>query len=68
MGALYTLTVLDLRINQIGDEGMKAFSAALSSGALASLMDLYLNNDAASDSAKNAVKAVASSRGISLQI
>jgi len=50
--------------NKIGNEGMKAFSIALSSGALASLQYLHLNNNPASDTAKNTMKVVASSRGI----
>jgi hypothetical protein len=47
---------------------MEAFSAALSSGALGSLEKLLLGGNLASDSAKNAVKAVASSRSINLTI
>ena len=60
--------------NQIGDSGMIAFADAIKPtaeipmGALASLGWLYLVNNPASDSAKNAVKAVASSRGINLTI
>jgi hypothetical protein len=34
IGALATLQVLALGGNQIGDDGMKVFSSALSSGAL----------------------------------
>ena len=66
--ALATLTWLDLDSNQIGDEGMKAFSGALSSGALGSLLELEIGNNPASNSAKDTMKAVASSRGISLSI
>jgi class 3 adenylate cyclase len=59
--------------NQIGDSGMIAFADAIKQTdeipmGSASLTRVYLNDNAASDSAKNAVKAVASSRGISLQI
>ena len=36
-GSLASLTVLNLGGNQIGDEGMKAFSSALSSGAMGKL-------------------------------
>ena len=43
-GALAFLGNLFLSNNQIGDEGMKAFSGALSSGALASLQVLYVDD------------------------
>ena len=42
MGALHSLTSLDLDHNQIGDEGMKAFVLALSRGALRTLTSLDL--------------------------
>jgi Leucine-rich repeat (LRR) protein len=73
-GALASLQKLYLHHNQIGDAGMIAFAEALKPtdespmGALASLEKLYLVNNPASDSAKNAVKAVASSRSINLII
>ena len=67
-GALASLKELELQRNQIGDEGMKAFSSALSSGSLASLTTLRILGNRASDSAKTTLKAVASSRGISLLI
>ena len=68
MGALASLTILELYGNQIGDEGMKAFSSALSSGSLDTLTYLYLYNNPASNSAKDTMKAVASNRSISLSI
>jgi hypothetical protein len=42
-GALAILTKLYLHENQIGDEGMKAFSSALSSGSLPELDTLYVS-------------------------
>ena len=44
MGALRNLEMLWLKGNQIGDDGMKAFSTAIASGALASLMTLYVDD------------------------
>ena len=44
-GALAKLTTLYLRTNQTGDEGMKAFSPALSNGALGSLIFLSLGDN-----------------------
>jgi len=38
------LTKLDLAWNQIGDEGIKIFSDALASGALAKLTVFYIDN------------------------
>ena len=40
---------LGLGDNKIGDEGMKAFSAALSSGSMGSLQKLYLNDNQIGD-------------------
>ena len=40
---------LYLRYNMIGDRGMKAFSTALSSGALGSLGRLFLDNNRLGD-------------------
>lgn len=42
MGSLASLEALFLGDNQISDNGMEAFSAALSSGAMGSLLELYL--------------------------
>ena len=44
-GALAHLMTLRLSGNQIGDDGMKAFSAAIASGALGGLKELYLNHN-----------------------
>eukprot|EP00966_Prymnesium_polylepis_P132574 3064804-Prymnesium_polylepis.2 len=41
-GAMAKLTVLNLRLNKIGDKGMKAFSTALASGAMAQLKEIDL--------------------------
>jgi Leucine-rich repeat (LRR) protein len=60
-GALASLQYLWLHHNQIGDEGMKAFSSALSSGALASLHILYLNNNQIGDAGMKAFSAALSS-------
>jgi Leucine-rich repeat (LRR) protein len=68
MGALAKLTNLDLAYNKIGDDGMKALSDAIAMGGLGCLQKLELHSNPASDSAKNAVQAVASSRGINLRI
>ena len=67
-GSLASLKGISLNGNQIGHEGMKAFSTSLSNGSLNSLTNLYLHNNPASDTAKNTMKAVASSRGIYLSI
>ena len=63
MGALATLTYLDLESNQLGDEGMKAFSTALSSGALPSLADCIVNSSASD----HELLQVCSARDIRLQ-
>ena len=73
-GALASLTKLWLSDNQIADAGMIAFAEALKPtsnfpvGSLNSLTNLFLEYNPASNSAKDTMKAVASSRGISLSI
>ena len=44
MGSLGSLTELRLSSNQIGDEGIKAFSSAVASGSLANLRNIMINN------------------------
>ena len=71
---LANLVDLQLGNNQIGDTGMIAFVDAIKPtdeipmGGLGCLQKLELHSNPASDSAKNAVQAVASSRGINLRI
>ena len=48
-GALWSLTELMLAGNQIGDEGMMAFSTSIASGSLASLETLGLHNNKIGD-------------------
>ena len=43
MGALPSLTELNLSGNKISDEGMKAFAAAVGRGALPALKELYVD-------------------------
>ena len=49
MGSLANLTRLDLTDNQIGDEGMKAFSTSITSGALGKLTYLNLGSNQIGD-------------------
>ena len=49
MGALANLVSLNLEMNQIGDDGMKAFSISMASGALPALEDVYLYGNPGSD-------------------
>tara|TARA_B110000037_G_scaffold61487_4_gene75315 strand:+ start:1285 stop:2157 length:873 start_codon:yes stop_codon:yes gene_type:complete len=60
-GALASLQVLGLTLNQISDEGMKAFSSALSSGALGSLAVLGLSGNQISDDGMKAFVSAISS-------
>eukprot|EP00966_Prymnesium_polylepis_P206507 4784620-Prymnesium_polylepis.1 len=51
-GALGSLVYLGLRNNRIGDEGMKAFSSAIASGALAQLTYLFVYGNPTSEAAR----------------
>ena len=59
MGSMGKLDYLQLDGNKIGDEGMVAFSAAISSGSLASLTSLVVN-----DKEHPQLKAACHQRGI----
>ena len=65
-GALDTLIWLNLENNRISDEGMEAFSTALSSGSLKSLKTLRLNYNIIGN--VTAMQTVTSNRVIALDI
>ena len=60
-GALWSLTELMLAGNQIGDEGMMAFSTSIASGSLASLEKLFLNDNQIGDEGMKAFSSALSS-------
>eukprot|EP00966_Prymnesium_polylepis_P081688 1892354-Prymnesium_polylepis.1 len=61
-GAMAKLEKLLLFNNQIGDQGMQAFSTALASGAMANLETLYMHRNPGDPAA---VKEACKARGIS---
>ena len=61
-GAMANCQELYLYRNQIGDEGMEAFSPALASGALPALKNLYLSGNPASGASQQAAKDVINNR------
>ena len=67
-GALASVTDLHLWGNQIGDEGMKAFSAALATGALASIRFIDLDYNQATEMGKAAMRDVADARSFRVDL
>ena len=65
MGALERLW---LNSNQIGDQGMVSFSAALGNGSMGEFINLYLQGNPISDATKTTVQTAASNRNIRLVI
>ena len=63
-GALPSLTILNLYANPIGDDGMKAFAAAVDSGALPSLTKLYIGNNQIGEQSQQQLRVVCQKRGI----
>ena len=57
MGSLANLKYLWLDTNQIGDEGMKAFSNAIGSGALAKCQNVSLRSNPGDEAPVNAALA-----------
>ena len=65
IGALASLTTLDLRKNAISDDGMKALADACASGALAPGATVYLGSKSATETGKQAMRDAAKARGLS---
>ena len=59
---------LDLRGNQIGDAGVTALAGACAGGSLASITDIYLQKNKATQVGKEAMRDVAKARGISVYV
>ena len=63
-----TVQTLNLYENQIGDAGVTALADACASGALASITNIYLQNNKATQVGKEAMRDVAKARGISVYV
>ena len=68
MGALASVTTLDLEGNAIGDDGMKALADACASGALAPGATVYLGSKSATETGKQAMRDAAKARGLSVYV
>ena len=63
-----TVQTLDLQFNQIGDAGVTALADACASGSLASITNIYLQNNKATQVGKEAMRDVAKARGFSVAV
>ena len=62
------MQVLALGGNQIGDVGLIAFAKAVEKGALAPGAKVYLNNNSATETGKQAMRDAAKARGLSVYV
>ena len=60
--------VLSLHTNQIGDAGVTALANACASGSLASITNIYLDFNEATQVGKEAMRDVAKARGFSVTV
>ena len=60
--------VLVLNKNKISDAGLTAFAKAVESGALAPGANVYLNNNSATETGKQAMRDAAKARGLSVYV
>ena len=63
-----TVQVLELRSNQISDAGVTALANACASGSLASITNIYLQNNKATQVGKEAMRDVAKARGFRVTV
>ena len=59
---------LNLQSNQIADAGLTAFAKAVESGALAPGAEVYLNDNSATETGKQAMRDAAKARGLSVYV